>query len=126
MPGRKEKKKMKAKVNYYFEDDIFSGMPLNRDYDSSIQIGGFIFDLDHKGRIVGVEILNASKVFGIPRIFLNNMEGGRIIIEVDEKFIKLSISVKTLVRNSHKNSVLNVERARPDFIRPSEMSLAIA
>jgi len=116
---------MKAKVNYYFEDDIFSGMPLRRDYDSSIQIGSFIFDLDPKGRIVGLEILNASKVFGIPKLFLNNMESGRIIIEADEKFIKLSISIKTLVRNSHRNSVLNVERARPDFISPSELSMAI-
>ena len=116
----------KAKVRYYFEEDIFSGRPLKRSYDSSFLIGDFIFDIDKKGRISGIEILNASRLFKIPRRFLKNMESGRIELEVNDEVIKLNILIRTFIRNSHKSSALNVERIEPEFLKPSELKMAIA
>ncbi len=116
----------KAKIEYSFEEDIFLGRPLKRSYDSSFQINNFIFDLDKKGRINGIEILNASELFNIPKRFLKNIESSRIEIEADEQFIKLKIFIKTFVRNAHKTSSINIERVKPEFINPSELNLAIA
>ncbi len=122
----KKEKIEKGKVAYDFEDDIFSARPLKRKYDSSVQMGNFIFDLDKKGRVNGFEILNASKLFGIPKLFLQNMVSGKMSIEVNNKFIRVEINLKSLIRNAHRLSVLNVERVRPEFIRPAELKFAVA
>ena len=122
----KKDKSEKAKGGYDFEEDIFSARPLKRRYDSSVQIGNFIFDIDKKGKINGFEILNASKLFGIPKLFLKNMISGKMDIEVNEKFIRVEINIKSLIRNAHRSSALSVERVRPEFIQPAELKLAIA
>ncbi len=122
----KKGKSVKAKSGYDFEEDIFSARPLKRKYDSSVQIGNFIFDIDKKGKINGFEILNASKIFGIPKLLLKNIISGKMDIEVNDKFIRVEINIKSLIRNAHKSSALSVERIRPEFIRPAELKLAIA
>ena len=52
-----EEKKMKgqpknAKMRYSFAEDILFASPVKREYDSSIQMGDLIFDLDKKNRIL--------------------------------------------------------------------------
>ena len=122
----KKDKFEKAEIVYDFEEDIFSARPLKRKYDSSAQIGKFIFDMDKKGEINGFEILNASKLFGIPKVFLKSMISSKIKIEVNDKFIRVEINIKSLIRNAQKFSVLSVERVRPEFIHPAELKLAVA
>ena len=69
-------KKRKAKIAYYPEVDIFVARPLIREYDKSVQIEDFILDLDKKGVIVGIEILDVSKVFRVPKVTLNKIISG--------------------------------------------------
>jgi len=119
-------KQEKAKVSYSFEDDIFLARPLERDYDSSFQIGDFIFDLDKNNNIRGVELISASKLFGVPKAFLKDMISGKMEIIASEKYIKINIQIKTRVRNSDNTSSLSIERVRPEFINPNELHLATA
>lgn len=122
----KKAKFEKAEGEYDFENDIFYALPIKRRYDSSLQIGNFIFDLDSKGKINGIEILNAAHIFGISKVFLNSIISGKIEITVNEKIIKVKINIKALVRNAHKTSIINVERLRPELIAPAELKLALA
>lgn len=119
-------KKTPAKANYDFETDTFSAISLKRDYNSSFQKEDMVFDLDMKGQIVGLEILNASDNFKIPKAFLKNIKDIKIEIEVSDKLMKIKILVKTLIRNSEKTTALNLERIKPDFVNPSELNLAIS
>ena len=119
-------KEEKAKVSYNFEDDIFLARPLEQKYDSSFQIGNFIFDLDKNNNIRGVELINASKLFGVPKAFLKEMISGKLEILVSEKYIQINIQLKTKVRNADNTSSLSIERVRPEFINPTELHLAIA
>ena len=119
-------KEEKAKVLYNFEDDIFVAQPLNRKYDSSFQMGDFIFDLDKNNNIRGIELLNASQLFGIPKAFLKEMISGKLEVLVYEDHIKINIQIKTKVRNAENTSSLSVERVRPEFINSAELHLAIA
>ncbi len=121
-----EKMYQKAKVSYNFENDIFVGRPISRKYGSSFQIGDFIFDLDKKKNVNGIELLNASRVFGIPKIFLKNMVSGKLEITVSKEFIRLEIQIKSKVRNEDKITSLSIERVRPEFVNPAELHLAIA
>ena len=59
-----------AKMRYSFAEDIIFASPTERKYDSSIQIGDLIFDLDEKNKIIGFEILNASKTLGVPKLYI--------------------------------------------------------
>ncbi len=52
--------KNNAKMNYDNEEDILS-LSKGRPVKASIDIGDFVIDVDHKGFITGVEILNASQ-----------------------------------------------------------------
>ena len=121
-----EKMYQKAKVSYDFENDLFVAIPLERKYDSSFQIGDFIFDLDKKQNVNGIELLNASKVFGIPKIFLKNMISGKLEVVVSKELIRLDIQIKSKVRNTDKVTSLSIERVRPEFVNPTELHLAIA
>lgn len=122
----KKEKFGKAEAEYDFENDIFSAIPQKREYDSSFQTGNLIFDLNKEGKINGIEILDASGLFGMPKAFLGRIISGRIEIIADEKVIRLKIILKSLVRNAHKTGTINVERLRPDLVAPAELKLALA
>lgn len=115
----------KAKVKYYLEDDIFVAKPLHRNYDSSFQLGNFIFDLDDKHNIVGIELLNASKLFGIPKITLKNMVSGKLEVITSKELIHIQIQIKSKLRNTDKITSLTIERMKPEFVNPAELHLAI-
>lgn len=116
----------KAKVNYDYEGDIFSARPLKRCYDSSFQIGNLIFDIDREGRINGLEIVNASKQFNTPKLFLRKLVNGKLFLEVNKHFILLNINLQSDVRNAIRNSSVQIERISPDFILPTKLNLAVA
>lgn len=115
----------KASYVYDFADDILFAKPLEREYDSSTQMGDFIFDLDKKNRIIGFEILEASKVFSIPKIVILKMRKMLIKIIVGKKLIKASIFVESFFRGGIRSGNLNLIRERPQEINQSELKLAI-
>jgi uncharacterized protein YuzE len=121
----KQEEFQKAKIEYHYEEDIFSARPLKRNYDNSMQIGDLIFDLDENGKINGLEILNASKIFNIPKLALKNMVSGKIIVEVNKKYIKLEVNINSVLRNAEKATTLNLERIRPELFQPMELKMAV-
>ena len=82
--------------------------------------------MDKNNNIRGVELINASKLFGVPKAFLKEMISGKLEILVSEKYIQINIQLKTKVRNADNTSSLSIERVRPEFINPTELHLAIA
>lgn len=120
------KQSQKGKAKYDLEVDIFAAHPMKRNYDSSTQIGDLIFDLDKKGRINGIEILNASKLFNIPKVFLKNMISCKLKIIAANKIIHVEAYIRSLVRNADKTTILNIERISPDSINPTELKIAVA
>lgn len=50
-------------ITYDSEVDILMIMSTEREYDSSVQDGNLVLDLDRKGNHVGLEILDASDTF---------------------------------------------------------------
>ena len=61
--AKHDKKKMIKKMNYDKEQDIFAlhkGFSADEKFKGNIDIGDLILDVSTKGRIRGIEILNAS------------------------------------------------------------------
>jgi len=118
--------KKSSEVEYDFETDVFTAQPVKRKYDSSIQIGDFILDLDKRGKINGIEILNASKIFNVSKNVLKNIVAGELELIVNEELIIFKILIKSKICNAQKTSMLNIEKIKPDFLKPSELNLAVA
>jgi uncharacterized protein YuzE len=116
----------KGKWKYDFENDIFVARPLQRKYDSSVQIGNLIFDIDKQGRVNGLEVLHASALFGISKVFLKDVVSGKMKVEVNNNVIKVVIQLKSFVRNANQSSSLSVEKIRPEFIQPTAVEFALA
>ena len=116
----------KAKFNYDYDTDSYSVIPIKRRYDSSVQIGDFVLDIDEKNNLTGVEILNISRILKISKAFLINQVGGQLEVVVTKDFLKLNLTIRSVVRNSDKTSVLSVERAKPEFLEPAELNFGVA
>ena len=77
---------------------LFVSVP-NRKYEYSIMVGDdLILDFGRipsgeKQSIVGFELLNASEKFGIDRHLLKNIRGLHAEITIDEKTVKLKLSL---------------------------------
>lgn len=115
---------MNTKVKYNFEEDIFFAR--EGKIDTSFQIENFVFDLDKNNNIKGIELINASKLFGISKSFLKNMSEAEIKLIVSEKYVHIDIKIKTRIRNTDNTSSINIERLRPEFLNQTELHLAIA
>ena len=117
---------MNATLRYNFEDDVLVALPLKRKYDSSFQIGDFIFDLNKDNSITGIELLNASKVFGISKTVLKHVVSGKIVLHFSEGVIQIRIQLCSRVKDVDRVSTLSVERVHPEFVNPKGLCLAIA
>jgi len=117
---------VKAKIRYSFPDDILVFRPMKREYESSIQMGDIIFDLDKNRKIVGVELMGASRLFGISKSVLNNIVSGKVQLSVSENLIKIHIKLNANIRNTDKTAAFALRDIKPKFINPTELNLAIA
>ncbi|HKZ42805.1 MAG: hypothetical protein A3B06_03915 [Candidatus Yonathbacteria bacterium RIFCSPLOWO2_01_FULL_43_20] len=116
-----------AKIVYDYETDIFTADPLGRkDYDVSVDCEGIILDFDKKKRMNGIEILNASRLFRIPKMVLKHMMDSQVAISVSKDRIELVITIKSRYRNAEKLGTVTVERVSPEHMESSAMNLAMA
>lgn len=125
MSKDKLKVEMPAKYNYRYEDDVFYARPANRKYSSSIDNGEFIFDIGTNGEVVGIEILNASKILHVPKEALRNLISMKLLVVVSEEKIQISIQLKASLRNGQTSGSLFVDRDVPEFMQPSQLQMAL-
>lgn len=62
-----------TKMNYEEEEDILS-LSRGRKVKASVEVGDFVIDIDQKGFVSGIEILNASKNLHIPETQLRDLK----------------------------------------------------
>ena len=93
-------KKMAKKINYDKENDILSvhkGFASDEKFNGNIDVGELILDLSTKGRVRGIEIMNASrffKEFDIDRKMLERMSDIQFDTSIKSSGIILAIVVK--------------------------------
>ena len=119
----------KAKIDFDFQSDALYIRPVERKYRSSVQEDrNFILDLDDKGRISGIEILNISKILRVPKAFLRSISYGEARIEASRDRIMIEVYLNCLVRNRENTKTLIMRENNPDpeCIKPGHVSLAMA
>lgn len=125
-------KPIKASFDYDLQNDILYVKPIKREYYSSIQEKNFIFDLDRNDNINGIEILDVSKIAGVPKTLLSNIESGNMHIETVKKdngtLVKLHMRLECVIRNSKQTLVVNDnDISESEYLKPAQlMNLATA
>jgi uncharacterized protein YuzE len=88
-----------AKMSYDSEEDILS-LSKGIKVKASIDIGDFIIDVDHRGLIVGLEILNASQNIGLKEEFLKSLEQASMQVTYKPNSVFIAIYMK--MKNKEK------------------------
>lgn len=118
--------KSDSKFMYDYENDSLFVSKKERSYESSVEVENMIFDLDKDKKIVGFEILGASKVLGVDKVFIKNVFEGKLDVVINEKFLQIKIQLKSKVRNSDKFAVYKADNFKPDALSPSKANFALA
>lgn len=71
-------------------------------YESSIASGDLIIDFNKKKEVIGLEILNATKFFGMSKAALQNIVEGRVKIQVSQKEVKIDFFIRSNVNKKRK------------------------
>jgi uncharacterized protein YuzE len=91
--------------NYDIETDILFFRDNSLKYHSSIDLGDLIVELDENDMPMGMELLNASLNFNIPKIILRNIKNVSAEINTTEKMIEVKIKISVVSRNANIEKV---------------------
>jgi hypothetical protein len=84
---------------YDINNDILMFKIKERDYEKSIEFKKFIADIDSKGFVSGIRIIDASKIFGINKYTLSNIISWEFKTVVENGTITIRLSFVGKVRN---------------------------
>ena len=87
--------------DYDLENDSLLFNYKGIDYKTSIRIDNIILDLGVDGSPVGAEILNASKMFKVPKSAIKNLKNFYAEISISKESIEMKFTISVVVRN-HK------------------------
>lgn len=111
-------------LGYDFENDsIFFGNNSSK-YDVSIDLGDLILDIGEDGIPIGVELINASKHLGVPKLALrNNLKFVEANIEISDKEIEVKISVFVEIRSKSTEKVSVLHGVNDVNLQPGQTAL---
>jgi len=124
------KKNLNANLTYDINSDAMGISLKNRkpiDYNMSECLDdNLILDLNHDGKIIGIEILFTSKYFNIPKTYLKHIKTLNFTIDINKNKILISIKIKFSTRNKLNEKELIFEKLNDEMLTPSFTNLAIA
>lgn len=88
-------KQLDAKGNgeyrYDYKHDILFFKIKDRDYQSSLELGDVILDMDKEGYPTGVQIFNASDIFKIDKPTLRSIQKWKFHIKLEKNIVTLQL-----------------------------------
>jgi uncharacterized protein YuzE len=100
---KKKREKMKeykaTNLDYDMRNDSLYIYTKGKKYKGSLDLEDIIIDISEDGEIIGIEILDASKKFKIPKYDLKNIVSFKSIIEITKDIIKINMKIAVLRRN---------------------------
>ena len=80
-------------MSYDSEEDILF-LSKGRKIKASIDIGDFIIDVDHRGFVAGIEILNASQNLGLTETQLKSLEKASMSVTYKPNYVLIALIMK--------------------------------
>ena len=109
--------KGKGIADYDYKNDILFFKVKDREYTKSIDFGDFILDIDNEDFITGIQIFDASKIFGIDKDALMKVRRWEFRTKVENQVVTVQLMFEAVKRNK-----IIVEN-RQNLVRESDSSL---
>ena len=128
MEGKHLDARGKGEYTYDYRNDILLFKIKDRDYAMSIEFENLIVDIDKKGYITGLRIFDASQVFKLSKLALNNVKLFEFNSKVEDKVITIQLRFTSVLRNKPviKHGQDIVREASDSQIRNSEVLCTVA
>ncbi len=88
-----------GEFDYDFKYDTLFFKVKNRRYSKSVEAGPFILDIDSEDFLTGVQIPDASKLFGINKMKLMKIPNWNFEGRINEGVMILRLAFQTQIRN---------------------------
>lgn len=89
----------KGEFDYDYVNDILFFKVKNRNYKRSVELDRFAVDVDEENYIVGIQIFDASELFGLKKEQLRNIRRWRFQASIDENRLEFKLIFQTVFRN---------------------------
>ncbi|MFW6009055.1 MAG: DUF2283 domain-containing protein [Nanoarchaeota archaeon] len=123
------KNKKKSKIDYDFNNDNLFVYPKKREpneYQFSEYVDNIIFDFDKKNKLIGIEILDASKTLNLSRYKLSFLDKWNFEVIINQEIIKIKINLKFQVRNKINKNSIYIEKLNGSILNSVHMNLAFS
>ena len=103
-------------MDYYYVNDILFFKVKGREYDFSLEFQNMVFDIDKHKFITGIQIFDASKFLGIPRIYLREIPKWKFEARISKKIIEVRLFCQLKIRNKiiEKTPII-IQENKPNF-----------
>ena len=88
-----------GEFDYDIRNDIIFFKVKDREYSHSIELSTLVIDFDEEDFIVGLQIINASEIFQMPKNILRGISGFRMQAKINDGAIQINLSFNTVLRN---------------------------
>ena len=97
------------KKDYDYENDSLFFFIKGAEYSHSLNLDNIILDFNTDQSLKGVEILNASKKFGVSKYALKSLHKMDLDLDISDEKIELKISLVLIKRNKPTPKAITAE-----------------
>lgn len=121
----------KGRIDYNFKEDslyFYIEKMLSKgehNYSDSVDLKGFILDLDKHRHIIGLELLGASEKLNVDKMVLKFIKQGKLQTKAEKDMIFMTFSFVSQIRNSIKEFTLNTERLNTQQVEESGLKCVV-
>ena len=117
----------KGEYSYDYRNDILLFKIIDRNYAMSIEFDNFVVDIDEKGFITGLRIFDATQIFKLSKVTLNNLRSFEFHTRAENGVISVQLRFNCMVRNAIiKQGHDFVREANDSHLRNSEVLCTVA
>lgn len=125
MEARELKAQGKGEVDYDYKNDILFFKVKNRQYQKSLDFEDLVVDIDKEGYITGIQIMDASKLFGLTKDALLKVRKWEFNAKVEDKIVTIKLVFEVVKRNKVIVKQ-NLQRESPSQLQDSEVLCTIS
>ncbi|MBI2147797.1 DUF2283 domain-containing protein [Candidatus Woesearchaeota archaeon] len=101
----------KGEYTYDYNNDILLFKIKGREYATSLEFDNLVLDIDKEGFITGLQVFDASAVFRLSKLALNNIKEFEFKTTIENKVITVQLRFTPILRNK------KLIRQGQDFVR---------
>ena len=88
-----------GEFDYDFRNDILFFKVKDREYSHSVELSSLVIDFDEEDFIVGLQIINASRILNISKEILRGINSFNMQAKISDGVIQISVSFGMISRN---------------------------